>query len=100
MSDLDDLAQQVRERGLVLAYSPGDYVKIGMNARYAPAWLKQAIRSHRRGLHRLMLEGDIRLCPNPDLHRQFYRYIGAGRFQCQACTRLDAYQLGLWSATA
>lgn len=100
MSDLDDLAQQVRERGLVLAYSQRGYAVLAFKHPALPEHIRMAIRNRRRGLARLMAAGDVRVCPSPDLHRHAWFYAGRGRFACSLCQRLDAAQLGLWSATA
>jgi hypothetical protein len=92
--DLDELAALVRVYGVVLAYGD-DGAALAFRSRL-PAALRRAIRSHRRGLARMMLAGDIRLCPAPDAHRREYFYCGRGRWACAACVRLDSYQLGLW----
>lgn len=100
MNALDDLAQQVRERGLILSYSRSGYAKLAFDYRNIPLPIRNGIRSRRRGLARLMQTGDVRVCPSPDQHRHAWFYAGRGRFACSLCQRLDAAQLGLWSATA
>lgn len=92
--ELDDLAQQVRAHGLVLAYSH-DGAKLAFRYQL-PAHIRLAIRNHRRGLARLMAEGDVRLCPSPSLHRRAWFYAGRGRYVCEQCVRLDSAQMGMW----
>lgn len=96
MNALDDLAQQVRERGLILSYSRAGYAKVGWNARYAPAWLLRAIYNHRYGLARMMREGRIEVCCSPDAHRASWFYAGNNRYRCAYCMQLDQAQIGLW----
>lgn len=95
MNELDHLAQHVRMYGLVLAYSQRGYAKLAFRYPALPSWLRLALRNRRRGLAQLMLQGDVRLCPAPDLHRREWRYAGQGRYQCEVCRRIDA-QLGMW----
>lgn len=91
--DLDDLARMVRAYQLVLCYG-SDGARLAFRYRL-PLWLRHALRSRRRGLQRLMLQGDIRLCPSPDAHRREWRYAGQGCYCCELCRRIDA-QLGMW----
>lgn len=94
---LDELAATVRERCLILAYSQ-DGAQISFQDEKTPAELRRQIRNHRRGLALLMLQGDIRLCPAPGLHRREWYYYGGGRYVCLLCQQLDCAQLGMWKA--
>lgn len=92
---LDALARLVRAYGLTLAYSQGGYAKLAFRYPGLPSPVRQALRNRRRGLARLMLQGDIRLCPAPDLHRPEWSYAGQGRYCCEMCRRIDVAQLGM-----
>lgn len=94
---LDELAATVRERRLKLAYSQ-DGATLAFEYRGLPSVVKQQIRSHRRGLALLMLQGDTRLCPCPEWHRREWYYVGSGRYACLLCQQLDCAQLGMWKA--
>ncbi len=32
---------------------------------------------------------DIRVCVNRDWHRQYWRYAGQGKFECEVCKKLE-----------
>lgn len=94
---LEALASVIRGSGLVLAYGQHGAT---LAFRYRlPGELRRAIRSHRRGLARLMLQGDSRLCCSPELHRREWYYVGSGRYACLLCQQLDKAQLGLWKVS-
>jgi hypothetical protein len=53
-----------------------------------PPELKQTIKANRAEVRRLILQGDIRTCPNPDLHRNEWIHGGNQRYTCEICQRL------------
>lgn len=57
--------------------------------QYVPMPIRRAIKQHRRELCELIAQADIRLCPDCDLHRQYFHYAN-GEFYCEACRRLQA----------
>jgi hypothetical protein len=91
---LDDLARLVRMYGLILCYG-SDGARLAFRY-HLPRHLRQALRNRRRALARMMLAGDIRLCPAPDLHRRSWMYQGSGRYCCELCRAIDSAQLGMW----
>ena len=93
---LEDLVAQIYAQRLVLAYSQDGSAHLAWRYPYLSITVRRAIHNRRRGLAQLMLSGDWRLCPDPDLHRQEYYYAGQGRYVCAICRRIDAAQLGLW----
>lgn len=86
--DLDDIAHQIHLRGLILSYSHTGYATLAFHY-HMPAWLREAIHAKRRGLARLMHDGDIRLCPAPGLHRASWYHAGAQRYACGLCQKLE-----------
>jgi hypothetical protein len=55
---------------------------------YVPPVLKQTIKANRAEVRKLVLQGDIRTCVNPDLHRHEWRYSSNQRYICGICERL------------
>jgi hypothetical protein len=71
---LDEFLLQVRLRRLILI-SAGDVL--------------QALRLHIKHMLTLIRDGDIRVCPSRDLHRQYWRHAGNGRYICEVCERIE-----------
>ncbi len=65
----------------VAAWSPG---------KPLPLNLHRAIRRERTRLAEALRAGDVRLCPIGN-HRQFWYYIGDGRFRCEKCQELEPF---------
>jgi len=53
--------------------------------------MRRGLRKHRRGIRLLLTWSDYAICPNPDLHRRYYRYEGLGRFICGKCEELQPF---------
>ena len=86
------LADQLRTRRIILAYSRDGAALAWRYPNLEPD-LRRAIRNRRRSLAQMMLQGDHRLCPAPDLHRHSWTYQGDGRYYCEVCRRIDAHQV-------
>lgn len=96
LNDLEETANLVKRYRVKLAYSQSGYAILAFKHPALPAYIRLAIRNHRRGLARMMADGDWRLCPAPDLHRSSWFYAGQGRYICNACQRIDEHQLKFW----
>lgn len=94
---LEETARLVKLYRVKLAYSHNNTAVLAFKDSGLPAHIRVAIRNHRVGLARLMAAGDVRICPNPDLHRASWFYAGRGRYICEVCRRIDA-QMCLWRA--
>ena len=53
-----------------------------------PPVLRDTIKANRVEVRKLVLQGDIRTCPNPDLHRKEWRHAGNQVYICGICQRL------------
>jgi hypothetical protein len=91
--DIELLAEQLRAHRAVLCYTR-DGAGLAWPHEVDPD-LRRAVRNRRRRLALMLLTGDHRLCPAPDLHRSEWFYSGSG-YVCPICRRLDVSQLGLW----
>lgn len=98
IDDLEETARLVKLYRVKLAYSQRGDAVLAFKYPGLPASIRVAIRNRRRGLARMMAAGDVRLCPAPDLHRHAWFYAGRGRYRCELCQRIDAYQLAFWRA--
>lgn len=81
---LDETLIQIRSRPLLLTgeaqlWHPNQHVTQDVT---------QAVKRHRRALLALLVLADVRVCPNPGLHRKYWRYAGAGLFVCDKCQEL------------
>jgi hypothetical protein len=54
-----------------------------------PITLRRAVVKYSNELETLMHQGDVRLCPNANLHRKHYKYTGNGAWACEMCQVLD-----------
>lgn len=80
---LDELLLAIRERRLILVSEN----EIWPSPQYTGA-IRRALHKHRKGLRLLIAWGSIETCPSRDLHRKYWRYAGAGRYECEVCNRL------------
>lgn len=83
--NLETLLETLRARRVILAFSY-DGARLAWKSPDLPPEIRTAIHNKRRALARLMRSGDIRLCPNPDLHRKSWRYGGQGIYTCELCS--------------
>jgi hypothetical protein len=78
----------LREHGAILCYTKRG-LDVWAPGCDLPASQRYEVLSHRRQLRAMMRQGDIRVCPNRDLHRKYWRYAG-GTVRCEICERIDA----------
>ncbi len=81
---IDELLLQIRRHRLILISEREVWPSPRLTCT-----LECAVRKHRRGLRLLIDWSSIATCPNRDLHRQYWRYAGAGRYACDACAMLQ-----------
>ena len=79
---LDELLLQLRKRQLILISES----EIWPSPLFTKE-IKRAIRRHRNGLRTLLRWSDIATCPSSNLHRQYWRYLGGNRYECEVCKR-------------
>ena len=77
---LDELLLQLRRRQLILISES----EIWPSPLFTQE-IKRAIRRHRQGLKVLLRWASIDVCASRDLHRQYWRYIGNNRYECEKC---------------
>jgi hypothetical protein len=53
-----------------------------------PPILKDTIKANRAKVRDMVLQGDIRTCVNPDLHRKEWKHNGNQCYICEICQRL------------
>jgi len=81
---LDDVLREIRARQLILLQNGALW---SPNTR-VPMDTRRAIREHRAMLVDLIRGGDIRVCVDPGLHRQYWQHAGSGRFVCEICAHI------------
>lgn len=83
---LEQLLRAIRASSLILLsnarlWAPNTHVSLET---------RRAIMAYRRELLRLIAAHDVAVCPNPGLHRPYWRYAGEGRFECEICAKIVA----------
>ncbi len=81
---IDELLRQLRLRRLILISEREVWPSPRLTCT-----ISRAVRRHKQGLRLLIDWSSIATCPNRDLHRQYWRYVGAGRYGCDACAMLQ-----------
>ena len=80
---LDALLSEIRERRLVLISESELWPSPAITGP-----IRRGLRRHRKGLARLIAWSSIDVCPSRDLHRQYWRYAGQDRYECDVCRQL------------
>ncbi len=80
---LDELLSEMRLRRLILISEREVWPDPALTQE-----VLRAMKRHQSGLKVLIRWSDVATCPARDLHRQYWRYAGNGRFECTACARL------------
>jgi hypothetical protein len=80
---IDELLWELRQRQLILISEREIWP-----SPFCTQDISRALRKHRKGLRVLLAWSSIDTCPARDLHRQYWRYAGAGRFTCDMCRQL------------
>ncbi len=85
---LEKLLDQVQDKHIILQ-PRGDCIGTWAPNTCIPLTTRRAIWKHKSELLHRIAQSDIRTCPSRDLHRQYYRYAGQGRFVCGMCALLE-----------
>ncbi len=78
--NIQELLSEIKARRLILINEN----EIWPSPMYTPA-IRRAMRRHRASLKLLIAVGSIETCPARDLHRKYWRYAGAGCYECEIC---------------
>ncbi len=81
---LDELLTQVRERRLILL----QHGSLWAPNTHVPMVTRQAIREYKGELLRLLTQADVRVCPNQNWHKAYWKHVGQGRYVCEVCERI------------
>jgi hypothetical protein len=84
LTDALKLAQQLH----VILQPTSRSVNLWTTDNRVPPVLQHTIKANRAEVRKLVLQGDIRTCVNPDLHRHEWRYSSNQRYICGICERL------------
>ncbi len=83
---LEELLAQIRARRICLTYSRSGQLTTWPGQR-VPRAIRAALRSHSHELQQMIARGDIAVCENFDLHRQYWTFRGQQRYVCAVCER-------------
>lgn len=88
--ELEHALATIQARGLFLCYDERYGVDLWTPATKVPITLRRAVFRYADVLAELMHEGNVRVCPNPRLHRRYYRHKkGQNHAICAVCARLE-----------
>lgn len=84
---LNEALRMAQELHVILQLSPRS-INLWTTDNRVPPILKDSIKANRAEVRNLILQGDIRTCPNPNLHRKEWKYNGSQSYTCDICQRL------------
>lgn len=84
---LDNALRMAQKLCVILQPTPRS-VTIWTTDNRIPPILKDTIKANRAEVRKLLQEGDIRTCPNPNLHRKEWKHNGNQSYICEICQRL------------
>lgn len=86
---LDELVAELRARDVQI-YDEGDAFRLRAPKGVLTPELLDVVTTYKGELLYLVRMGDVRVCPDREEHRPFWRYIGESRsFVCDACRRKE-----------
>lgn len=83
---LDNALRQAQKLHVIIQPTPRS-INLWSSNR-VPQQLRDTIKANRVEVRKLLQEGDVRTCPNPDLHRKEWKHNGNQSYICEICQRL------------
>jgi hypothetical protein len=87
---LNDALKMAQGLHIILQPTPRS-VHLWATDNRIPPVLKETIKANCAEVRKLVMQGDVRTCVNPDLHRNEWKYNGNQHYICGICQRLMFY---------